>query len=414
MGTRGSRSRVPALAVAAVLSVLGTTLAMSPGTASAGIGSDRTKVGKLEHLISNEGERVQSLVMHYDDVEGHLLIIEGQVKKDQVRLADDHRAEAEATLRLREVAIEAYVSDSSGTSAVLSSVANADSLPEEEAYQGVASGSVNTAIAALQVDQHTAATAESALRSEETRTRATLRQLASAHQAAQGAIVTDRAILSRVSSNLVSLVTAANDRREAAEEQAAAAAEQRAASAVAAAAAAAKQPPPAPPPIQPAPGGYANPLRGVSDLSPERIDQGVDYSGSGPIYAIGDGVVLSTVSGGWPGGTFIAYRLTDGPADGLTVYAAEDIEPSVQVGQDVTPNTVLGQIYEGPDGIETGWADASALGLTSAAEYGQFSGSNSTAFGYNFSQLLESAGAPGGVLQNDPPTGTLPSRWPQW
>ena len=93
------------------------------------------------------------------------------------------------------------------------------------------------------------------------------------------------------------------------------------------------------------PGTYANPLRAIGGLNPERIDQGVDFSGFGPIYAIGDGVVLSTVNGGWPGGTFIAYRLTDGPANGLTVYFAEDIQPAVSVGQTVNANTVLGTAY---------------------------------------------------------------------
>src|SRR5207237_2954334 len=117
-------------------------------------------------------------------------------------------------------------------------------------------------------------------------------------------------------------------------------------------------------------GGYANPLRDITALTPERIDQGVDYAGFGSIYAIGNGVVLNTVQGGWPGGTFIAYRLTDGPARGLVVYAAEDIEPSVQVGDTVTPNTALGHRYAGPGGREMGWAGGDALGNTMARSYG--------------------------------------------
>jgi len=48
--------------------------------------------------------------------------------------------------------------------------------------------------------------------------------------------------------------------------------------------------------------GYANPLRAIGGLRSERVDQGVDYSGYGPIYAIGSGVVLSVFNGGWPGG----------------------------------------------------------------------------------------------------------------
>ena len=54
------------------------------------------------------------------------------------------------------------------------------------------------------------------------------------------------------------------------------------------------------------------------------------------------------------------------------------------------------------------------MGYTMAHDYGQFSGSNSTAFGDNFSQLLQLLGAPGGVLQNSPPTGSLPPSWPRW
>ena len=148
-------------------------------------------------------------------------------------------------------------------------------------------------------------------------------------------------------------------------------------------------------------------------LTPERVDQGVDYAGFGPIYAIGNGVVLTTSVPGWPGGTFIVYRLTDGPAAGLVVYVAEDINPSVQAGASVTSNTVLGQIYAGPDGIETGWADPSALGNTMARTYGQFNGSNSSAFGANFSQLLQSLGAPGGIMAGSP-NGQLPTSWPRW
>jgi murein DD-endopeptidase MepM/ murein hydrolase activator NlpD len=171
--------------------------------------------------------------------------------------------------------------------------------------------------------------------------------------------------------------------------------------------------PPSPEPPPSSSNGYANPLRDVTALSAERIDQGVDYSGFGPIYAIGNGVVLTTVGDGWPSGTFIAYRLTDGPASGLVVFAAEDIQASVQVGETVTSGTVLGTVYAGPDGIETGWADGSALPNTMARTYGQFDGSNSSAFGYNFSELLQSLGAPGGIA-NSPPSGTLPPWWPRW
>ncbi len=441
-----------------MLSASSTLLAVvsaSPGTAAAGIGSDRAKVSQLEQRIANQGARVQSLVSRYNGVEERMVVIQAKISDDHARLVRDIHAEHAATIRLRHVAVAAYISAISGISATVITSANATTLPEQQVYVGVASGNLNDAITTLRVDQYRTASTQSALRLERARTVATLRQLVAARGHANDAIAIDEAILSHVNANLLSLVTAANERRAAAEEQAA---EQEAAAAAAAAQQLATRqattttaprkvttttaprrvttttaPPsvttttvpqpvttttvPAPtPPSSPQPGtgGYTNPLRAISGLSPERIDQGVDYAGFGPIYALGDGVVLSTVNAGWPGGTFITYRLSDGPASGLVVYAAEDIEPAVQVGETVTPSTVLGQMYEGPDGIETGWADPSALGSTMAAEYGQFSGSNSTAFGYNSSQLLAALGAPGGMLQNNPPSGSLPSQWPQW
>jgi hypothetical protein len=169
------------------------------------------------------------------------------------------------------------------------------------------------------------------------------------------------------------------------------------------------------PPIPPAtPGSYDNPLRAIRGLTPERIDMGVDYSGYGPIYAVGDGVVLTTTVPGWPGGTMIVYQLTDGPANGLLVYAAEDIAPTVHVGDTVTANTVLGLMYLGPDGIETGWGDPNIVGNALAGDEHQFNGENTTAYGANFSEFLQSLGAPPGIPQNKPPTGKLPRNWPHW
>ena len=160
-------------------------------------------------------------------------------------------------------------------------------------------------------------------------------------------------------------------------------------------------------------GAYANPLRSISGLAVERIDQGVDYNGVGPIYAIGNGVVTSVYNGGWPSGVYIAYQLTSGPASGEYVYVAESVRPAVSVGESVSSSTVLGTLYNGVDGIETGWANTGGDGTTMAATSGQFYGANSTAYGYNFSQLLQSLGAPGGILTG-PPTGLTSSNWPQW
>jgi hypothetical protein len=161
---------------------------------------------------------------------------------------------------------------------------------------------------------------------------------------------------------------------------------------------------------------YLNPLRDVSGLVLERIDQGVDFSGSGPVYALGDAVVTNAVaySPGWGGG-WITYQLTDGPDQGLMVYVAENVTPTVVVGQHVTPSTVVGDMFEGGDGIETGWAQPSGASAESQLpEAGGIGGAGPfpTAVGTNFDVLLQSLGVPAAPNYGEPASGLLPVNYP--
>lgn len=407
-------ARTPFVVLSA-LSIAMTAIVASSGPAVASAGSDRQQIAQLQQRIAAEGARAEALVARSNEVQGQIAALDQQIARSEAHVASDQRAEAAASRDARGVAVEAYMAasgTSSSTFAVFTHASSVATAFEQNSYLSAANTKIDEMLNTLVQDQFRTRASQKTLRSEQARAAATLRQLASARRAAAAAIASDEAMLRRVNGNLQSLLAAVAAQRQAAE----LAAERALADTpivVQSPPIEARRTPPSTTP-SPSPGGYANPLRDVSSLSSERIDQGVDYSGFGPIYAIGDGVVLSTVNGGWPGGTFIAYRLTDGPANGLVVFAAEDIEVSVQIGQAVTSSTVLGHVYEGSVGIETGWADPSADGDTMARTSGQFSGSNSTAFGYNFSRLLQSLGAPGGVLQNNPATGTLQASWPQW
>jgi hypothetical protein len=178
-------------------------------------------------------------------------------------------------------------------------------------------------------------------------------------------------------------------------------------------------PPAISPPLLPV---YLNPLRAISGLIPQRVDMGVDFAGSGPIYALGDAVITNAESdnGGWPGGGWITYQLTDGPAAGLVVYVAEDVQPTVQVGQQVTSSTVVAQMYNGGDGIETGWATPdSSTAESQLAVAGGVGGDGPfpTDVGLSFDALLVALGVP--AAPNDVPVmsgyGLLPSNIPaQW
>jgi hypothetical protein len=175
-----------------------------------------------------------------------------------------------------------------------------------------------------------------------------------------------------------------------------------------------------PPPAQrqaPAQPVYLNPLRNVSGLIAERVDMGADFAGSGPVYALGDGVVTNATgaSGGWPGGGWITYRLTDGPDAGLMVYVAEDVTPTVQAGQHVTSSTVIANMFNGGDGIETGWAmpdGASAESELPAAGGISGGGPFPTLIGLSFEGLLKSLGVPAGNNSGESGFGALPPNYP--
>jgi murein DD-endopeptidase MepM/ murein hydrolase activator NlpD len=161
---------------------------------------------------------------------------------------------------------------------------------------------------------------------------------------------------------------------------------------------------------------YVNPLRAVSGLTPERVDMGVDFNGTGPVYAIGAGVVTNEMAnnGGWPGGGWITYQLIDGPAVGEVVYVAEDITPAVQAGQKVTFRTVIGNMFSGGSGIETGWAmPDSASSESELPEAGGLGGLGPfpTAIGVNFEYLLQALGVPAARYSGQRTFGLVPPRY---
>jgi hypothetical protein len=174
---------------------------------------------------------------------------------------------------------------------------------------------------------------------------------------------------------------------------------------------------PSPKPKAPPAAAYQNPLRAVSDLVLERVDMGVDFGGAGPVYALGDGVITNATgdSSGWPGGGWITYQLTDGPDAGLVVYLAEDVKPTVQVGQKVTSSTVIADMFNGGDGIETGWATSdSSTAESQMAAAGGISGGGPfpTMVGLSFDAVLESVGVPAAPNANEAGNGLLPAGYP--
>ena len=154
-------------------------------------------------------------------------------------------------------------------------------------------------------------------------------------------------------------------------------------------------------PVSPENQQYCDPFRAVKNIVPERIDQGVDYACSGPIYAMGPGVVdvfRNRDDSGWPGGTFVSYKLSAGPAAGKTIFLAEniDLDTSLHAGSYVFSGTVLGTQVDASPESEIGWGVPGA-GYT--AEHSCYVEGCTTALGSNFNDLLVCLGTPSGITE---------------
>jgi hypothetical protein len=114
-------------------------------------------------------------------------------------------------------------------------------------------------------------------------------------------------------------------------------------------------------------GSYVNPFALSANLVTGRIDQGVDFTGEGPIVAIGRALVLQVGAPGWPEGGGVLYQLLDGPLKGQSIFVYEGVDATVQPGQTVAAGQQIASFRPGGS-IETGLADSSGVPL-SHAEY---------------------------------------------
>jgi len=140
---------------------------------------------------------------------------------------------------------------------------------------------------------------------------------------------------------------------------------------------------------------YANPFGGP--VNPERIDQGQDFSMAPgtPIKAIGAGVVQGIMGGWYKGQPYLAYKLTQGPNAGKTVYLAEQIVPDVHAGQQVAAGQTIATYASSGTGIEMGFANPNNWQQTLAQATTGYTEGEVTPAGQAFSQFLKQIGANG-------------------
>jgi hypothetical protein len=176
-------------------------------------------------------------------------------------------------------------------------------------------------------------------------------------------------------------------------------------------------------------GAYVNPLRAVANLKASRIDMGVDYSGYGPILALGKAKVvlasdrLAGPESCWgktcvpPPGDMIVYRLLDGRFAGKYVYVVENITIKVKAGQMVSAGQRIAILHDASPNLEIGWASGRGVQTLAAARRHQCActdpGGWSSIEGRNFNALLAWLGAPSGYVTTAPSGQRMPRGWPR-
>jgi murein DD-endopeptidase MepM/ murein hydrolase activator NlpD len=137
-----------------------------------------------------------------------------------------------------------------------------------------------------------------------------------------------------------------------------------------------------------APGFEAEYVSPFVSATQGRIDQGVDFTGAGPILAIGDAQILATGAPGWPEGGGVLYRLLDGPEAGRVIFVFEGVQATVQAGQHVSAGQQIASFVEGGS-IEIGFADENGVPL-SHAEYNE---GDETVWGHRMADFLAGLGS---------------------
>lgn len=134
-------------------------------------------------------------------------------------------------------------------------------------------------------------------------------------------------------------------------------------------------------------GEYVNPFPDGAVRS--RTDQGVDFTGSGSIVAIGAAKILTTGAPGWPEGGGVLYELLDGARAGQCIFVYEGVDASVNGGQKVGAGDQIATFRRGGS-IEIGFADKSGIPLS----HNEYVEGKETKSGKEMAGFLTSIGAP--------------------
>jgi murein DD-endopeptidase MepM/ murein hydrolase activator NlpD len=146
---------------------------------------------------------------------------------------------------------------------------------------------------------------------------------------------------------------------------------------------------------------YVSPFLSASE---GRVDQGVDFTGTGPIVAIGEAKILAVGAPGWPEGGGVLYKLLSGSRAGQVIFVNEGVEATVRPGEKVSAGEQIATFVPGGS-IEIGFAAADGVPLSHA----EYSEGEETQWGREMARFLSGIG---GASALAPSLGQLsPQKW---
>jgi murein DD-endopeptidase MepM/ murein hydrolase activator NlpD len=146
---------------------------------------------------------------------------------------------------------------------------------------------------------------------------------------------------------------------------------------------------------------YVNPFLSAAE---GRIDMGVDFTGVGPISAVGDAKVLRTGAPGWPEGGGVLYQLLNGPRASQVIYVYEGVAATVKAGERVSAGQQIANFVPGGS-IEMGFADAAGAPLAA----GVYQEGDVTEWGREMQSFLDEIGGASSISLNFSPLS--PQKW---
>lgn len=140
--------------------------------------------------------------------------------------------------------------------------------------------------------------------------------------------------------------------------------------------------------------GFVNPFAQAKGFTLGRTDQGVDASmqSGSPILSPAEARITAINQNWYAGQPQIVEQILTGPDAGKFIYLAEQIDPTVSVGDVVQAGQEIATYAASGTGIEMGWA-ANSAGTTLARATTGYTEGEVTAAGRSFLAFLQALGA---------------------